>query len=143
MVRSTLAVRDAEAQHTTDHVQTPSVGCCRRFQIGTRQVLTIVIVIATNMVNTIKMWNKYEVLVGIYQGPENQKELSATGNYTFSKYLCRSCCKLFNDHHIRSCVHALRLPDRDGPRLDAILKRRARKGAILDQAARWGSTGNT
>lgn len=69
---------------------------------------------------------------------------------------------LFEVYHMRCAVHTLQLAVRDGltqrhasniiakirqvavaartSKLDAILKRRAGKGALLDQATRWGST---
>ena len=65
-------------------------------------------------------------------------------------------------HHMRCATHTLQLAICDGlkgrhasnlisrvrniatrartPKIDAILKRRAKKGAIIDQATRWGST---
>ena len=68
----------------------------------------------------------------------------------------------FRIHHMRCAVHTLQLAIRDGlqeghaaalieklrklataartPKVDSILKRRAGKAAIIDQATQWGST---
>lgn len=70
--------------------------------------------------------------------------------------------KLYSIKHMRCAVHTLQLAIRDGlkekrtatllskirqvtiacrtPKIDAILKRRLGKGAVIDQATRWDST---
>ncbi|XP_039612247.1 uncharacterized protein LOC120531155 [Polypterus senegalus] len=76
--------------------------------------------------------------------------------------IVKEALKLATIHHMRCAVHILQLAIRDGlkdrhaatligklrqvaisaraPKTDAILKRRAGKGAILDQTTLWGST---
>ncbi|XP_073501668.1 uncharacterized protein [Phyllobates terribilis] len=84
-------------------------------------------------------------------------------NYTLEiDELVEAASKHFPIHHVRCVMHTLQMAIRDSlqeghagnligkvrklviaartPKIDSILKRRAGKGAIVDQATRWGST---
>jgi hypothetical protein len=146
IITRTLAVKDTEARQTSEFVKKLVYSTLEDFKLTRRQIIAIVTDNASNMVSTLEKINE-----------ENEETTSEEGDQDDS-----SMSELFHVHHMRCAVHTLQLAVRDGlknkhaatlvskirsvavdartPKLDAIVKRRCGKGAIMDQATRWGST---
>jgi len=132
----------------------------RDFEISKKQVLAVGTDSASNMNLAVKTLSEDSVV------DENEAESEQEGTAT----LVETIASAFADYsqefstmsHMRCAAHTLQLASRDGlkinavaslisrirhvvvaartPKIDAILKRKVYKGAILDQATRWGST---
>ena len=148
----TLAVRDTQAQHTNEYLQKLISDILEEFQIRKDQVLLVVTDNASNMISTIRKLNTTDVA----DGDEAQADDGDVDDFA------DAAARMTKIHHMRCAVHTLQLAVRDGlkepqtaslvskvrnmataaraPKLHAILQRRAGKGAIIDQATRWGST---
>lgn len=164
VVICTLAVKDTKAQHTSDYLQNQVMDVLKDFGITKEQILLIVTDNASNMISTIEKLNADEDErhhEEIQERTEND-ETDLEDDFEMVDGFVEAAAELSTIHHMRCAVHTLQLAIRDGlrqphaanlvgrvrniavaartPKLDAILKRRAGKGAILDQATRWGST---
>lgn len=152
----TLAVKDTESDHSSDHLKKLVMDVLQEFNIKIEQIVSIVTDNARNMLSTVEKLSTIEAEDDIddYSIMDDYSILDDTFDDTASE--------LFKIHHMRCAVHTLQLAIRDGlrevhatsicenvrnaaiaartPKIHAIIKRRAGKGAILDQATRWGST---
>ena len=155
----TLAVRDTENQHSSDFIQRLVEDVLKDFEISKQQVLAVVIDNASNM--TLAVQKLFEDSINVVA--ENEDELE--GISTLEKetsFAFRYDSEFKTMAHMRCAAHILQLAIRDGlkvrhvvsliskirqvvvaarsPIIDAILRRKTNKGAILDQATKWGST---
>lgn len=166
----TLAVRDTKSQHTSAYIKDIVANVLEEYGISKEQVLAIVTDNASNMTSAIEKLNEYPTeadneLLGEITSQndslENELETESYDEETLFHAIC-DISELSRIEHMRCAVHTLQLAVRDGlkekhvhtlisklrqvvviartPKVDAILKRRAGKGAIIDQATRWGST---
>jgi len=156
----TMAVKDTDNQHSNTFIQTLVADVLRDFEIIKKQVLAVVTDNASNMTLAVKTLSEDSVV------DENEAESEQEGTAT----LVETIASAFADYsqefstmsHMRCAAHTLQLASRDGlkinavaslisrichvvvaartPKIDAILKRKVYKGAILDQATSWGST---
>jgi hypothetical protein len=146
----TLAVKDTEAQHKSDYLNKLIRKVLQEYDISLKQVLAVVTDNATNMVSTVAKLNE-----------EDMESEESDDDEDHAEELPEVADEL-QIHHMRCGAHTLQLAIRDGlkqkhaanligkirqatvtarnPKLDAIVKRRSGKGAILDQVTRWGST---
>ena len=121
-----------------------------------QQVLAIVTDNAINMARLVEKFNEMDVL------PENGANEDGSGLDEVFDSTLSEMMDFSTTTHMRCAVHALQLAIRDSlkeklvdrlvskvrhvaitartPKIDAILKRKLKKGAIIDQATRWGST---
>lgn len=153
----TLAVRDSQAQHSSDAIRRLIDNILKEFEIRKEQILSIVTDNATNMTKAIGRLNEDET------EDDREDELSETVS---SEENVNKAVKDFvgctDILHMRCATHTLQLAIRDGlkekhivnviarlrniavaarrPKMDTILRRRAGKVALIDQATRWGST---
>ncbi|KAM5158321.1 LOW QUALITY PROTEIN: uncharacterized protein ACMZJ9_009610 [Mantella aurantiaca] len=168
-ITRTLGLKDTQAHHTSDYLQKLVEGVLEDFEIKKEQILCVVTDNAFNMVSTIEKMNADEegnkqILeleedssASIGESLETEENAGI-----FLDNFIEEALKISTIHHMRCAVHTLQLAIRDGlkdrhaatligklrqvtvaaraPKTDAILKRRAGKGAILDPTTRWGST---
>ncbi|GFG29456.1 hypothetical protein Cfor_08213, partial [Coptotermes formosanus] len=168
-ITRTLGLKDTQAHHTSDYLQKLVESVLEDFEIKKEQILCVVTDNASNMLSTIEKMNADEegnkqILeleedssASIGESLETEENADI-----FLDNFVEEALKLATIHHMRCAVHTLQLAIRDGvkdrhaatligklrrvtvatraPKTDAILKRRAGKGAILDQTTRWGST---
>ena len=155
----TLAVRDTENQHFSDFIQRLVEDVLKNFEISKQQVLEVVTDNASNM--TLAVQKLSEDSINIVA--ENEDELEGISTLEEETSLAfRYDSEFKTMTHIRCAAHTLQLAIRDGlkvrhvasliskirqvvvaarlPKIDAIFRRKTNKGAILDQATRWGST---
>ena len=153
----TMAIRDTDNQHSSTFIQTLVEDVLRDVE---KQVLAVVADNASNMTLAVKKLSEDSVV------DENEAESEQEGTSTLDETIASA----FTDYtqefstmsHMRCAAHTLQLATRDGlkinsvasliirirrvvvaartPKIDAIFKRKVYKGAILDQATRWGST---
>ncbi len=164
IVTNTLAIRDTQSNHGSIYLQQLIESVLKDYGIEKSQIIAIVTDNASNMVKTVKMLNEDNNL----NFEENSKltreillldDIEIDGNIDD---LIDEASGFFKIRHMRCATHTLQLAIRDGikqrdvsnliskarqvaltartPKIDAIIKRRAIKGAILDQDTRWGST---
>ena len=110
---------------------------------------------ASNMARSVKKFNEVDVLPEV-EADENSSALDKVFDSALSRMVGFS-----STTHMRCAVHTLQLAIRDclkekyvnrlvskvrhvaitarTSKIDAILKRKIKKGAIIDQATRWGS----
>lgn len=147
-VSQMLAIRDTHAQHKSEYLRMLIEEVLNKFDIKKHQIIAIVTDNASNMILTTEKLNDEN---------ENIEEQECEIVDEFSRDAFK------NDiQHMRCAAHTLQLAIRDGlknknaskiiaklrhvavtartPKIDAILKRRAGKGALIDQQTRWGST---
>lgn len=164
----TLGVKDTQAHHTSEYLQKLVQEVLDDFKIKKEQILCIVTDNASNMLSTTEKMNKAieESARVLEDNNETFASDPQTGqtmeNNEYLDDIVEEVSKVFQIQHMRCAVHTLQLAIRDGlkdhhaatlieklrqvavaartPKIDAILKRRARKGIILDQSTRWGST---
>lgn len=154
----TLTVKDTQAQHASQYIKELVKEVLNDFELSVTQVLAIVTDNASNMVSTVEKLNA-----------EAHEKTSSDEEEFIEEEIDNSVEDAVNElsdiykmYHMRCAVHTLQLAVRDGlkqrhassligkvrrvavaaraPKLDDILRRREGKGAILDQATRWGST---
>ncbi|KAM9301722.1 LOW QUALITY PROTEIN: uncharacterized protein PAF06_014937 [Gastrophryne carolinensis] len=167
-ITRTLGLKDTQAHHTSDYLQKLVEGVLKDFEIKKEQILCVVTDNASNMLSTIEKMNADEGNEQILELEEESSasigeslETEENADIVLDNFV-EQALKLATIHHMRCAVHTLQLAIRDGlkdrhaatligklrqvtvaaraPKTDAILKRRAGKGAILDQTTRWGST---
>ncbi|KAM9329115.1 LOW QUALITY PROTEIN: uncharacterized protein PAF06_019636 [Gastrophryne carolinensis] len=167
-ITRTLGLKDTQAHHTSDYLQKLVEGVLKDFEIKKEQILCVVTDNASNMLSTIEKMNADEGNKQILELEEESSasigeslETEENADIVLDNFV-EQALKLATIHHMRCAVHTLQLAIRDGlkdrhaatligklrqvtvaaraPKTDAILKRRAGKGAILDQTTRWGST---
>jgi len=157
----TLAVKDTKAQHDSTYLK-HVIGVLEEYHIQKQQIVSIVTDNASNMIKTIEKLNEdedsnpMEKIESDVAEQENERRDATLDDVT------EEASKLCVIRHMRCAVHTLQLAIRDGLKdthsrnligklrhvattartlkIDAILKKRAKKGAIIDQATRWGST---
>ncbi|XP_044134821.1 AP-4 complex subunit mu-1 isoform X1 [Bufo gargarizans] len=166
-ITRTLGLKDTQAHHTSDYLQKLVEGVLEDFEIKKEQILCVVTDNASNMLSTIEKMNVDEETskqmleedssASIGESLETEENADI-----FLDNFVEDALKLATIHHMRCAVHTLQLAIRDGlkdrhaatlisklrqvtvaaraPKTDAILKRRAGKGANLDKTTRWGST---
>lgn len=156
-VTRTLAIRDTEAHHTSSYLQEMIKKVLNDFDIKKEQVLCIVTDNASNMLSTVSKLNKNEECNDI-EGDDVDDESKDVifvdeddGSEKDIDEFLEAALDITKIHHMRCVVHTLQLAIRDGlkekstnkllakirsivatcrnPKLDAILKRRANKGA--------------
>lgn len=149
ILTKTLAVKDTEAHHDSHYLQKLIEGVLSEFEIKKEQILCIVTDNASNMIKTIELLNE----------PDDEEQEHPNETLDDATEEASKLCQI---KQMRCAVHTLQLAIRDGlkephaasligkfrqaaiaartPKIDAILRRRAGKGAIIDQATRWGST---
>ena len=155
----TLAVKDTENQHSSDFIQRLVEDVLKNFEISKKQVLAVVTDNALNM--TLAVQKLYEDSITVVD--ENEDELEGISTLEEETSLAfRYDSEFKTMTHMQCAAHTLQLAIRDGlkprhvasliskirqvvvaarsPKIDAILRRNTNKGAILDQATRWGST---
>lgn len=150
----TLAVRDTDAQHSSIYLKELIVNVLHEFEIDQKQVLSIVTDNARNMIATVDKMNIRQM--------DSITDCEMDENDDSIDDFIEAAASLFKVQHMRCAEHTLQLAIRDGlkgrfatsiitklrsvavaartSKMDIILKRRTGKGAILDQATRWGST---
>ncbi|KAM5125247.1 LOW QUALITY PROTEIN: uncharacterized protein ACMZJ9_022334 [Mantella aurantiaca] len=168
-ITRTLGLKDTQAHHTSDYLQKLVEGVLEDFEMKKEQILCVVTDNASNMLSTIEKMNADEegnkqILeleedssASIGESLETEENAGI-----FLDNFIEEALKISTIHHMRCAVHTLQYAIRDGlkdrhastlicklrqvtvaagaPKTDEILKRRAGKGAILDQTTRWGST---
>ena len=167
-VTRTLAVKEANEGQTTADLHKIIEGVLKDFEIE-GQVATYITDNATNMVSTVNRLNEVLEEGGTDRGESEDEEgnLEDDDDTSESDSLDESLDRmLLNLHfresqHMRCAVHTLQLAVRDGlkhkatdkvltkgrkvaaaartSKIDAVLKRRLGKSAVIDQATRWGS----
>jgi len=184
IVLYTLAVRDTNAEHTSDSIQALLRDILREYELKKPKVLCIVSDNATNMIKAVDKLNQsasqsghqdcnnpltVTIEVDEDDGSESDDESGdqsdETENDTFNELdmlFALAAVDVTTTEHMRCAVHTFQLCIRDGlkarnianllahvrkvvaaartPKVEAVLKRRCNKGAVLDQATRWGST---
>lgn len=161
-------MKDTQAHHTNEYLQKLVQEVLDDFKIKKEQILCIVTDNASNMLSTTEKMNKAieENARVLEDNNETFASDPQTGqtreNNEYLDDIVEEVSKAFQIQHMRCAVHTLQLAIRDGlkyhhaatlieklrqvavaartPKIDAILKRRARKGIILDQSTRWRST---
>ena len=150
----TLAVRDTEAQHNSDFIRDTTEAVLKDYDIKKQQVLAIVTDNASNMTSFVEKFNQ--------SNSEDEESDFDSSVELDEEEVSYSVMELGVASHMRCAVHTLQLAIRDGLKknqvkqlvtklrqiaaiartlkIDAILKRKTSKGAIIDQATRWGST---
>jgi len=160
-ITRTLAVKDIKAHHDSTYLQHVIEGVLEEYHIQKQQIVSIVTDNASNMIKTIENLNEdsnpMEKIESEMAEQENEEHRDATLDD-----VTEEASKLCAIRHTRCAVHTLQLAIRDGledthsrnligklrqvataartPKIDAVLKKRAKKGAIIDQATLWGST---
>lgn len=189
----TLAIKDTEAQHSSNFLKQLVKEVLQEFGIQKDHVLCIVTDNASNMLSMVKRLNEREDS-GITESEEcaeeiqeeqpgpshsrqpidlddltkQQEDLNFFEGFeevpSYIEEFADVAVRISEIEHQRCCVHTHQLAVNDAlkehyssnliakvrkvataartPKLDAILKRRAGKGAIIDQVTRWGSTYN-
>lgn len=159
VVTRTLAVKDTKARHTSTYLSELVMNVLKDFNINREQVLLIVTDNASNMISTIEKINLHDE---DREYEENDDDIYNEIEVEILDDFVEAAVQHSTIHHMRCAVHTLQLAIRDGlrqphastlvgrvrniavaaktPKLDAILKRCAGKGAVLEQATRWGST---
>ena len=154
----TLAVRDTENQHSSDFIQRLVKDVLKDFEISKQQVLAVVTDNASNM--TLAVQKLSEDSINIVA--ENEDELEGISTLEETSLAFRYNSEFKTITHMLCAAHTLQLAIRDelkvrhvatliskicevvvaarSPKIDAILRRKTNKGAILDQATRLGST---
>ena len=154
----TLAVRDTENQHSSDFIQRLVEDVLKDFEIIKQQVLAVVTNNASNMTLAVQKLSEHSITVVA----ENEDELEGISILEENSLAFRYDSEFKTMTHMRCAAHTLQLAIRDGlkvrhvasliskirqvvvaarsPKIHAILRRKTNKGAILDQATRWGST---
>ena len=165
IVTKTLAVRDTRAHHDSSYLHRLIEDILAEFEIKKGQILCIVSDNASNMVKTVEKLNE----TGFGNDSASDGETNTQGDSeefleeddTLDD-ITEEASLLCKISHMRCAVHTLQLAIRDGIKhsqaaslvtkirkvataartlkIDSILKRRANKGALIDQATRWGST---
>ena len=150
----TLAVRDTQGQHDSEFLRHTLETVLKEFDLNKQQILAIVTDNASNMASSVEKFNEMNVSVEVDEdtsGLNEEFDRALSGMVEFS-----------STAYMRCAVHILQLAIRDGlkekyvdtfisklrqvatpartPKIDAFLKRKLKKGAIIDQATRWGST---
>ena len=155
----TLAVRDTENQHSSDFIQRLVEDVLKDFEISKQQVLAVVTDNASNMILAVQKLSEDSINI-VAENEDELKGISTLEEETSLVFRYDSEFKMLT--HMRCAAHTLQLAIRDGlkvrhvasliskirqvviaarsPKIDAILRRKTNKGAILDQATRWGST---
>nr|XP_022908982.1 uncharacterized protein LOC111420259 [Onthophagus taurus] len=159
---NTIAVKDTKAQHGSDFLKTLIIDVLREYDIKFQQILSIVTDNASNMKTTIDKLNLDESLQNHKSNEDNvdDEEIVIDLETEETEYIALASQHKIN--HMRCAAHTLQLAIRDGlkevhatqligkirnivvilrnPKIDGLLKRKAGKGAIIDQPTRWGST---
>ena len=139
----TLAVRDTQAQHSSELLRDILETVLKEFDLKKQQVLAIVTDNASNMARSVEKFNE----VGVLPEVEADEDSSAL-NEVFDSALSRMV-DFSSTTHMRCAVHTLQLAIRDGlkekhvnrlvskvrhvaitastPKIDAILKRKIKK----------------
>nr|XP_022910784.1 uncharacterized protein LOC111421821 [Onthophagus taurus] len=156
---NTIAVKDTKAQHGSDFLKTLIIDVLREYDIKFQQILSIVTDNASNMKTTIDKLNLDESLQNHKSNEDNVDDEEIVIDLETEYIALASQLKI---NHMRCAAHTLQLAIRDGlkevhatqligkirnivvilrnPKIDGLLKRKAGKGAIIDQPTRWGST---
>jgi len=154
-----LAVRDTEHQHSSDFIQRLVEDILKNFEISKQQVLSVVTDNASNMTLAVQKSSEDSITV-VAENEDELEGISMLEEETSLDFRYDSEFKTMT--HMRCAAHTLQLAIRDGlkvrhvasliskihqvvvaarsPKIDAVLRRKTNKGAILDQATRWGST---
>lgn len=162
IITQTLAIKDTQAHHSSEYLKNILKEILKDFKIKKEHVLCIVTDNASNMLSITDKLNKENKEALVTVDDFNLTELSVEQNGEDLDNICEEASNLFFIQHMRCAVHTFQLSIRDGlknhdattiilklrqiavaarnPKIDAILHRRAGKGAVLDQATRWGST---
>ncbi|GLV40086.1 hypothetical protein CBL_02971 [Carabus blaptoides fortunei] len=161
----TLAVRVTEAQHSSEYIKNLIENILIEYDISKQQILSIVTDNATNMTSAVQKLNVNDEEMEEDPFENIDEEFSESLNIDENETINNAVDDFIgtsNISHMRCAAHTLQLAIRDGLKeknvaniivklrsvavtartlkIDAILKRRSGKGAILDQATRWGST---
>ncbi|XP_071057018.1 uncharacterized protein [Onthophagus taurus] len=156
---NTIAVKDTKAQHGSDFLKTLIIDVLREYDIKFQQILSIVTDNASNMKTTIDKLNLDESLQNHRSNDDNvdDEEIVIDLETEETEYIALASQLKIN--HMRCAAHTLQLAIRDGlkevhatqligkirnivvilrnPKIDGLLKRKAGKGAIIDQSTRW------
>ncbi|XP_023212677.1 uncharacterized protein LOC111615505 [Centruroides sculpturatus] len=165
IVTKTLAVKDTMAHHTGEYLQKLVQEVLEDFKIKKENILCIVTDNASNMLKITEKMNQdneipLEDIHEIFSIDTQIEPIIEKEEYLDD--IVEEASNMFQIQHMRCAVHTLQLAIRDGlkdsqvakiitklrqvatvartPKIDAILRRRARKGIILDQPTHWGST---
>lgn len=144
-----------DAQHNSIYLKELILNVLQNIEIDLKQVLSIITDNAKNMIATADKMN-------IRQMDSITKDPDFEMDENVDMVDIEAAASLFKVHHMRCTEHTLQLAIRDGikggcatsiitklrsvvvaartSKIDVILKGRTGKGAILDQATRWGST---
>lgn len=148
-----LALRDTHAEHKSEELEILLNGVLDEFDKS--QILCIISDNASNMIKLIERMNDCDDCESNSVEIDPDHETQSIDNITEN-------ASSLDIQHMRCAAHSLQLAIRDGlkkkriskilsklrqiataarsSKIDEILKRRAGKGATLDQATRWGST---
>lgn len=158
----TLSVKDTKAMHDSSFICDLVEQVIKEYEIDKKQILAVVTDNASNMIKAVEKLNEREVSEDLEeQYHTNEQEENSEVDEIFEMNISR-VANVSSIRHMRCAVHTLQLAINDGlkekyisnvvsrirqiviaaraPKVDSVLKRRAGKGAVIDQATRWGST---
>ena len=147
----TLAVRDKKAQHLSDYIKKLTESILLEY-VMKDQVLAIVTDNASNMTSAVRKLNEEDEEEDPLEIVDDMVAAGVNNFVVFAKYPIEHMCVEYtlqlairdglNDNHAANAIARYQklVTSARAPIVDAIIRKKAGKGAILDQATRWGST---
>ncbi|KAM4028644.1 uncharacterized protein ACNLHF_023936 [Anomaloglossus baeobatrachus] len=165
IITKTLAVKDTKAHHTSEFLQVLVEKVLQDYELKKEQVLSVVTDNASNMISTIKLMNESndgDQQLEEHSGSTDTEMFEIEEHSIVTEEQTEVASDELQHDSLDNLVETVSICSRDSlqeghaaaligkvrklatvartPKVDSILKRRAGKGAIIDQATRWGST---